>query len=75
MGEGIAGHEAPEAYVVELRLRDAETGNIPEAFPEGELGERQAQELLPAGEAGPLWDEAQQTVQTICMSRHYLTLS
>jgi hypothetical protein len=52
MGERVAGHRAAEPHVVELGLGYAEAGlNIPQTLPEGQLGKRQAEELIPAGEA------------------------
>jgi hypothetical protein len=51
MGQGVARDHAPEAHVVQLGLGHPEAGlDIPQALPERELGERQAEELIPAGE-------------------------
>jgi hypothetical protein len=51
MGQGVAGDHTPEAHVVELGLSHAEAGlNVSQALPEGELGEGQAEELIPARE-------------------------
>ncbi len=52
MGERVAGDPGAESHVVELGLGDPEAGlNIPQALPEGQLGKRHAEELVPAGEA------------------------
>ena len=51
MGQGVAGDHAPEAHVVKLGRSHAEPGlDVPQALPEGQLGKRQAEKLVPAGE-------------------------
>lgn len=50
VGEGIAGHPAAQAQVVEFVLVCAQGDlDIAQALPVGELGEGQAQELVEAG--------------------------
>jgi hypothetical protein len=51
MGQGVPRDHAPEAHVVQLGLGHAETGlDVAQALPVRELGEGQAEELVPAGE-------------------------
>lgn len=52
MSQGVAGDRAPEPHVVELGLGHAEAGlDVPQTLPVSELGEGQAEELVPAREA------------------------
>ena len=53
VGQRAPRDAAPQARVVELRLQGAETGpDVAKALPVSELGARQAEELVVAGE-GP----------------------
>lgn len=49
-GQGVAGHVAPDAQMIEPFSGGAQTQfDVAQAFPPGQLGKGQAQELIPTG--------------------------
>jgi len=50
VGQGIAGYLSPDTQMIKLRLHRPQTGfDVAQAFPVGQLGEGQAEKLIPAG--------------------------